>query len=649
MCGIVGFWDSRASGQHLNSVRLMADRIKHRGPDSAGDWISPRDGLAIAHRRLAILDLSPAGRQPMVSADGRWVIAFNGEIYNHRDLRHLLHSQGFHPDWRGHSDTETLVEAIAAWGFAETLHRLNGMFAIAAWDVSKRELLLARDRMGEKPLYYGRSGQTFLFSSELKALSAYPAWSGRINRDVLALYLRHNYVPDPYCIYEGMRKLPPGHYLTTSNRGQDVSEPTAFWDLGQVASIGLSSRHSFELAGAADELETLLSDAVRIRMAADVPLGAFLSGGYDSATIVALMVAQSNQPVHTFSIGFTDSQFDEAPHARAVANHLGTQHTELYVTAQDALDVVPRLPQFWDEPFADSSQIPTVLVSRMARQHVKVALSGDGGDELFCGYTRYRLADRMWAHMSRFPASMRNVAGRALSSLPSSAINTMLQHLASPGLASAGDRLGKLGGLLRQDDQAALYRALVSNIQQPSDILVEGVEPKTLLQEASAAPLMSFQDWMMFVDTLTYLPGDILTKVDRASMAVSLEARVPMLDHRVVEFAWGLPVEAKVQGAVSKLLLKEVLHRHVPKALMERPKKGFSVPLADWLRGPLRDWADELLHPERLRAEGYFDAQSVSRLWQEHRSGKRRWHGALWCILMFQAWLDQENRVGQPK
>lgn len=649
MCGIVGFWKPGASADDLASVQFMADQIEHRGPDSEGRWVSEAEGLALAHRRLAIVDLSPAGRQPMRSADGRWMIIYNGEIYNHLDLRKSLRSQGGRCDWRGHSDTETLVEAIAAWGFFETLQKLNGMFAIAAWDLREHKLFLARDRIGEKPLYYGRSGGAFLFSSELKGISAYPGWVGRVNRGSLALFLRHNYIPDPYCIYEGISKLSPGHYIVVSDGGLNTSKSRPFWHLRDVASTGLAARRALDLNGLADELEALLSDAVRIRMAADVPLGAFLSGGYDSTTIVALMVAQSAQPVHTFSIGFTDAQFDEAPFARAVASHLGTQHTEQYVTAADALAIVPKLAQIWDEPFADSSQIPTLLVSQLAQRHVKVALSGDGGDELFCGYSRYRLAKRLWSQMSRMPASVRRVASRLLSNLPISAMDDVVQHLPLHRMASVGDRLGKLGELLDEPDRAALYRAMVSNFRRPEDLLVRGAELETLLRKPDTVPPMEdFRDWMMFVDVLSYLPGDILTKVDRASMANSLEARVPMLDHRMVEFAWRLPIEAKFQNGTSKLLLREVLHRHVPKALMERPKKGFSVPLSEWLRGPLRDWADELLHPERLRAEGYFNAQAVSHLWQEHRSGKRRWHGVLWSILMFQAWLTRENRPGQP-
>lgn len=617
----------------------MAKRIRHRGPDDAGTWTDVDAGLALAHQRLSILDLSPAGHQPMVSPCGRYVLCFNGEIYNHRALRAELESVGGAFDWRGHSDSETLLAALRHWGIAEALSRLNGMFAFALWDRQEYTLCMARDRMGEKPLYYGRSGASFLFGSELKALTVHPDWCGEIDRDALTLYLRHNYVPGPWSIYRGIRKLPAAHYVVIRDGGRLVGEPVCYWNLAEMAARGVAQVNS-DAGALADELETLLRDAIGMRMAADVPLGAFLSGGYDSTLVTALMQVQSARPVKTFSIGFHEAGYNEAEHARAVAEHLGTEHTELYVTSGQAMEVIPRLPAMYDEPFSDSSQIPTYLVSAMAREHVTVALSGDGGDELFCGYNRYVLGHRVWSRLRPLPFGVRRTLAWLCVHAPGHALDRAQRLLpAHMQVSSLVDRLPKLAEVLAHRDGLAFYRQLISHWKQPDRLVLGAHEPDTLLGRVDRLPhLPGLREQMMYLDMATYLCDDILTKVDRASMAVSLEARVPLLDHRLVEFAWRVPTALKVRDGQSKWLLREVLYRYVPRTLMDRPKMGFGVPIEHWLRGPLRDWAEDLLDERRLREEGYFDPRPIRRMWDEHVSGQRRWHYHLWDVLMFQAW-----------
>ena len=638
MCGITGFWSDEAPDKAI--AEKMAMQIAHRGPDGAGVWTDKKSGLALAHRRLSIIDLSAAGHQPMYSPCERYSLVYNGEIYNHLDLRADLAREGGAFDWRGHSDTETLLAALRHWGVEGALKRLNGMFAFALWDAAERVLFLARDRMGEKPLYYGRCNDVLMFGSELKALSAHPRWNGQLDRDALALYMRHNYVPAPWSIYRGIRKLPPAHFIAITECGQTLAEPQCYWDIKQIASGDVSSASPEELT---DELEVLLRDAIGRRMAADVPLGAFLSGGIDSTTVAALMQAQSAKPIKTFSIGFREEGYDEAKHARAVAEHLGTDHTELYVTPQEAIAVIPDLPTMYDEPFSDSSQIPTYLVSKLARQHVTVSLSGDGGDELFYGYSRYFLAQSIWQRLCRLPMPARQALASVIMHLPAQTLDRMQRGLPQRfQFSRLADRLPKFAEILRSPDNQTLYRSIVSHTKDPEKLVLGAHEPDTVLSVPDALPpLPGMGEQMMLLDMLTYLPDDILTKVDRASMAVSLEARVPLLDHRLVEFAWRVPTNLKYRNMQGKWLLKQVLYRHVPREMMERPKMGFGVPIQHWLRGELRDWAEELLDEKRLREDGIFDAAQVRHWWEEHLNADPRWHAYLWDVLMFQAWKEE--------
>ncbi|UVJ42789.1 asparagine synthase (glutamine-hydrolyzing) [Pseudomonas sp. LS1212] len=650
MCGIAGQlkWPGQSTeATLLNECVRMADAIIHRGPDDHGVWVKPEAGVGLAHRRLAIVDLSPAGHQPMLSVSGRYVIVFNGEIYNHLELRRQIEEQGLAPAWRGHSDTETLLAAFDLWGIANTLKQSIGMFAIALWDLEQNVLTLARDRLGEKPLYYGWQGQgeqaVFLFGSELKALRAHPAFRAPVNRKALALYLRHNYIPAPHSIYEGIHKLPPGCTLTISfERREPVVQE--YWSALSTVLEGADSRRGYrDPQQAVDQLEALLKSAVAQQMMADVPLGAFLSGGIDSSTIVALMQAQSSRPVKTFTIGFHEKGYNEAEHAKAVARHLGTDHTELYVTPEQAMAVIPSLPDIYDEPFSDSSQIPTFLVSQLARQHVTVSLSGDAGDELFSGYTRYDVTANAWNKLSRLPLPLRKLAASSITSLSPQTWSTLLGWLPKLG-HRIGDKLHKGAGVLSCTSIDGLYHGLVSHWDDPGQLVIGGSEPQTLLT-GLMPDLKGLEpvERMMVLDLLTYLPDDILAKVDRAAMAVTLESRVPMLDHRVVEFAWQLPQSLKQRDGVGKWALRQVLYRHVPQSLIDRPKMGFGVPIDAWLRGPLRDWAEALLDESRLRQEGYLRPEPVRQKWSEHLSGSRNWAYHLWDILMFQAWLEKNT------
>lgn len=641
MCGIAGFFDSRRelSPAELTSlVRPMADAIAHRGPDDAGLWSDSNLGLALGHRRLAIIDVSAEGHQPMVSASGRFVVVFNGEIYNYPDVRRQLEDSGHAPVWRGHSDTEVLLAACEAWGIERTLAALNGMFAIALLDRAENALVLVRDRMGEKPLYYGWQGSAFLFGSELKALRAHPQFQNRMEPQALPLFIRFGYVPTPFSIYSGISKLPAGCLLRVPLRagaGAGAVRPEPYWEIPIP-----EAEHPKDPGSAAEYLEHLLRDAVRIRMHSDVPLGAFLSGGIDSSTIVALMQSQAARPVRTYSIGFREVGYDEAAAASAVAKTLATEHTELYVTADDALNVVPMLPDMYDEPFADSSQIPTFLLSKLTRHNVTVALSGDGGDELFGGYVRYMQAGSILRAYQLVPASLRRRCAQALAFAARAGwggLGALFPRNVRTHISR--DRLAKLAEVVALNSYRELYRRLVSQWGDPGSVVAAAIEARTLLDDdATAARIDSPVPWMMYVDQLTYLPDDILVKVDRASMAVALEARVPFLDHRVVEFAASLPLALKVAGGTGKWLLRQVLYKHVDRRLVERPKQGFGIPVADWLRGPLRGWAEELLSESALSRAGLFNTQVIREAWTRHVEGSRNFQYPLWVILMFQAW-----------
>ena len=699
MCGFAGFLLGQPGG--LDGMEAlathMANTIAHRGPDDFGAWAEAQAGIALGHRRLSIVDLSPAGHQPMTSRSGRFVMAFNGEIYNHMELRAELeknslptvgatpHScplpkeQGVGHVWRGHSDTETLLAGFEQWGIEATLAKTVGMFAIALWDARERSLHLARDRFGEKPLYYGWAGsgasKAFVFGSELKALRAFPGFSNPVCRQALAQYMRFTVVPAPRSIYQGIYKLEPGCMLTIIG-APPVEAPTQplsplavhgslsvrrWWSLADMVQAGTKNQLTDEVE-AVQQLEQRLADAVRLQSLADVPLGAFLSGGVDSSAIVALMQQQATRPVKTFTVGFEESGFDESPHARAVAKHLGTDHSELFVKAAETQSIIAQLPAMYDEPFADSSQIPTHLVCRAARQHVTVVLSGDAGDELFGGYNRYFWGPRIWAKLAWLPYPLRQALGSAISAIPISGWDALSRPLnamlpGGKGISQAGDKAHKLAARLdnvrNMDD---LYLSLVSEWQDPASVVRSetGLSSHGRKNEKdkrdcdSSVTINNFLipenlnsvERMMYRDSMTYLPDDILCKVDRAAMATGLETRVPFLDHRVAELAWQMPIGMKIRGNQGKWALRQVLSKHVPDELIDRPKAGFGIPIGEWICGPLRPWAESLLAENRLQQEGYFYPAPIRQKWAEHLSGKRVHTASLWAVLMFQAWLE---------
>jgi asparagine synthase (glutamine-hydrolysing) len=649
MCGLTGYIDYRPATRQTREaiVSAMTDSLIHRGPDDGGVWVDAEAGIALGHRRLSIIDLSALGHQPMASGDGRHVIVFNGEIYNFKDIARRLGDEGV--VLRGRSDTEVLLEAISHWGVRAALSACEGMFALAVWDRAVRKLTLARDRAGIKPLYWSLTPEgALLFGSELKALRQHPAWRGEIDRDVLALFMRFGYVPAPHSIYRRCWKIEPGTMLTVAAGGEPKTE--RYWDLRLIAEVA----HADPAPGSEEEriemLEHLMRRSVKNEMVSDVPLGAFLSGGVDSSLVTALMQAESSRPVKTFTIGFNQEGFDEAKHAAAVAKHLGTDHTELYLDDETVREVIPHLPTWYDEPFADSSQIPTYLVSRMAREHVTVALSGDGGDELFAGYPRYRWGQ--WLHCARapLPAPLRRGLGAALAALPDGAANRLASLMpARERPKRPAQSFKKLGRLLADSTAGEFHRQIVSIWNDPENVVIGAHEPANLMSDPTlAAAFPNLAERMMLADTLVYLPDDILAKVDRASMAVSLEVRVPLLNHHIVEFAWRLPLNMKLRGGTTKWAMRQILYRHVPRELIERPKQGFMVPLDDWLRGPLRDWTDDLVSPTSLRRDGFFDADAISARWREHREDRFNWGYSLWNVTMFQSWLEHERTIARP-
>lgn len=644
MCGFAGFISrDKIAVNNESLLNSMAMAMFNRGPDSSGLWYNAEDNIGLVHRRLAIVDLSEAGHQPMSSKSGRYMIAYNGEIYNHLEIRAEL--ENICPrHWLGHSDTETLLAAIEQWGLNTTLIKASGMFGLALWDNQAKILQLARDRFGEKPVYYGWQQGCFLFGSQLNALRAHPAFKQEINRDAIALLLRHNYIPAPYSIYQQIFKLLPGTILTLDANNQLLVE--SYWSVRDVMAQSAADIYDKPVEQQLLALEQTLKEAVAKQMSADVPLGAFLSGGIDSSLIVALMQAQTTKPVKTFSIGFDDPRFNEAEFAREVANHLGTEHTDLYVTSEDALAVVPMLADIFDEPFSDSSQIPTYLVSKIARKHVTVSLSGDAGDELFCGYNRYLLTRQLWHKINKVPVSLRKLASLLMTTVPIKGWDFINKFLPTRlQLNNFGEKLHKAASVVACRNVDDLYMGLVSHWQNPEKVVLGSKEPSTVLTDPTRKA--NFTDpisQMMAQDTLSYLPDDILVKVDRAAMAVSLETRVPFLDHKVLEHAWRLPEYMKLNQGQSKWCLRQILYKYVPKDLIERPKMGFAVPLDSWLRGPLREWADSLLNHDRLVTEGFFDATLITKMWNEHKTGKRNLQYQLWDILMFQAWYEKYHK-----
>ena len=651
MCGINGFYSKSLSTFH-NVIVKMNSAISYRGPDSNGTWTDKSSGIVLGHQRLSIIDLSVSGNQPMRSSSGRFILTYNGEVYNHLEIRKELEKNNFNIKWRGFSDTETLLEAIDFWGIEKSLQKIDGMFAFGLWDQKNRCLILARDRIGEKPLYFGWQGKTinkvFLFGSELKSLKVHPQFEGVINRNAVALQLRHNCIPAPYSIYNDIYKLLPGHYLQLNEydlKNNLLPSPKKYWSLTDCAIHGNNNQLTLGKEEIQKDLETHLINSVKKQMISDVPLGAFLSGGIDSSTVVALMQSQSFQPVNTFTIGFAENEYNESQYAKKIAKHLGTNHSELYVSSKTAMEVIPKLPTIYDEPFSDSSQIPTFLVSQFAKQNIKVALSGDGGDELFCGYTRHAISKNFLNISRLIPLTFRKIISNGIKSVSPQSWNRLSKFL--PGLnnySKFGDKIHKGADILNARTLFDIYYILCSHWQNPTKTVINSEEPGTFLTDLRPKLKgLNSQQQMMVLDFITYLPNDILVKVDRAAMSSSLETRIPFLDHKLIEYVWKIPHSLKFRNGNGKWILKKILNKYVPKNLTERPKMGFEIPIGSWLRGPLRDWAENLLNKKRLQQEKYFNPELIRDKWEEHLSGKKNWQYDLWDILMFQAWIDENN------
>ena len=652
MCGISGFY-SESKSTFNNVIEKMNFAITHRGPDSNGVWQDRNSGIILGHQRLSILDLSNAGQQPMQSNSGRFILTYNGEVYNHLEIRRELKKNNSNIKWRGKSDTETLLEAINFWGIEKTLQKIKGMFAFAIWDKVNRDLTLVRDRIGEKPLYFGWQGtgvnKVFLFGSELKVLKAHTQFTGEINRNAINLQLNYSCIPDPYSIYKNIYKLLPGHYLRLKENDLKRSllpDPKAYWSLEETAVYGNSNPLTLSETDIQKDLEKHLKSSVKQQMISDVPLGAFLSGGIDSSTVVALMQSQSNHPVKTFTIGFSEDDYNEAKYAKKIAKHLGTQHTELYVSSKTAMEVIPKLPIIYDEPFSDSSQIPTFLVSQLAKQHVKVALSGDGGDELFCGYNRYVMSKKFSTIFSLMPLNFRKILAYCIKSMSPNNWNKFAKI--SPGLnqyTNFGDKIYKVANVLGARSLSDMHHILCSKFQNSNEAVINSKQSSNKLLTNLKTELkgLNNQQQMMVLDFITYLPNDILVKVDRAVMSSSLETRTPFLDHKLIEYVWKIPHSLKYKNGIGKWILKEILNKYIPKNLTKRPKMGFEIPLDYWLRGPLKEWAENLINEKRLLQEGYFNPKLIRDKWTEHLSGKKNWQHDLWSILMFQAWIDENN------
>jgi asparagine synthase (glutamine-hydrolysing) len=651
MCGITGFINPGMTGNAEELLALsaqMANTLAHRGPDASGTYADPEFGLGLGHRRLSVLDPSDSGSQPMKSADGRFVLVHNGEIYNFLELRKKLEGLGgpFLP-WRSNSDTEVMLAAFEVWGIEAALTRFVGMFAFALWDTKNRVLHLARDRMGEKPLYYGIAGRGVVFGSELKAIREFPRFEAEMDMEALSLYLRFQYVPEPRSIYKDIYKLSPGHLLTIKASNPTALNPEPYWTMRDVVNRTYADPFIGGEEQAADQLERLLRDVVKNQMLSDVPLGVLLSGGIDSSLITALMQAESDRPVRSFTIGFSDKNYDESADARRVAAHLGTDHTELFVTPDHILNLIPRLPTLFDEPFADASQLPTYLVAELTRQHVTVCLTGDGGDETFAGYNRHFWAPLVWDKINNVPPALRSIAAKGTRLLSPKAYDTLfdlagnlLPHAAR--VRMPGHKAHKLADILSAETREELYKRLSSTWPDPGSLLLAGTEPSTTIDQRETWPhLPDYTRWMQYMDSVTYLPGDILHKVDRATMGVALESRSPYLDHRVVEFAWRLRLTMLLKGKEGKRILRSILYRHVPKNLVDRPKMGFGVPLDSWLRGPLKTWAHDLLNPTRLKDQGLFNPDEITRQLTDHMTGSRDNQYRIWNMLMFQTWFDK--------